>query len=723
MRQVVSNGVSDGMKQTGLIVSAILLAGGLSAFPASRSSADATAKQRVAAIHDFDAEPRRHNLVNGRRPIGRALPSETLRTRSRKNPQAAPDVLTPAIGRIIRQAGGQTQITGWAQPGTLVIINRNGHRIGEGITSQAGEWSIQSTAKITTGHHHFTLHHTGNLPNGFILGDEARISIPHQFNGRLDLKLSTRPNLPWINSKLDFPDRTTTLRYASQQSHTTGSVVVPVPDAGKRTRIAQGPAPRRSPPDAVIGQSTLQPARDWATRSHEAYQREIVPRLARGSGASGAPAKPEEVKRERDLKRNDKQAATAPAKNPREPWSDWVINSVRSYNSTILPRLTGEKPLGLQQAEKPAKRPAITSPGPNVSPNPGRWTAEDQRRADAARAREAARLAEIERRDAEDARKVAERAGQRALAEAARIDQQQRRAAELERQAEARRLQQQQLERATEVARAEKVRKEAEQRVNALAEAAKSNAAAALSEAERRKREEVARQAAADRTQAERDRIARAERDRVERERLAQADAARRAQAQQLALRRQEPSRPTKTAPAVLPALPDRNTRRITLRTAPIRPVRPSLTLPDLPARRPYRISQTSRRPRTPSPPRTPAHTQRPGRNSLGAQVVAKPTKPTARRKATARRGAAIPSVRRYNYAGRCRRAWGRRIRPPGTYVVKPGDSLWRISRRHYALGHRYPRIYRANKAKIRDVDLIYPCQRFFIPRWRRLRD
>ncbi len=67
----------------------------------------------------------------------------------------------------------------------------------------------------------------------------------------------------------------------------------------------------------------------------------------------------------------------------------------------------------------------------------------------------------------------------------------------------------------------------------------------------------------------------------------------------------------------------------------------------------------------------------------------------------------------------RCKAA-GRKIDPPGTYVVKRGDNLWRISRRHYDRGARYMQIVRANASKIADPALIFPCQRFFLPLPRR---
>lgn len=63
----------------------------------------------------------------------------------------------------------------------------------------------------------------------------------------------------------------------------------------------------------------------------------------------------------------------------------------------------------------------------------------------------------------------------------------------------------------------------------------------------------------------------------------------------------------------------------------------------------------------------------------------------------------------------RCRDA-GRDVDPPAYYTVKAGDNLWDISRRHYEKGHRYTRIVRANRGKIADPDLIFPCQRFFLP-------
>ncbi len=48
--------------------------------------------------------------------------------------------------------------------------------------------------------------------------------------------------------------------------------------------------------------------------------------------------------------------------------------------------------------------------------------------------------------------------------------------------------------------------------------------------------------------------------------------------------------------------------------------------------------------------------------------------------------------------------------------IVQPGNSLWRISRRLFGSGMGYVQVYDANKAQIRDPDLIYPGQVFEVP-------
>jgi nucleoid-associated protein YgaU len=51
-----------------------------------------------------------------------------------------------------------------------------------------------------------------------------------------------------------------------------------------------------------------------------------------------------------------------------------------------------------------------------------------------------------------------------------------------------------------------------------------------------------------------------------------------------------------------------------------------------------------------------------------------------------------------------------------GRVVIQPGNNLWRISTVIYGEGTKYTVIYEANKALIRNPDLIYPGQVFMTP-------
>lgn len=53
----------------------------------------------------------------------------------------------------------------------------------------------------------------------------------------------------------------------------------------------------------------------------------------------------------------------------------------------------------------------------------------------------------------------------------------------------------------------------------------------------------------------------------------------------------------------------------------------------------------------------------------------------------------------------------------PTTYVVKKGDSLWKISGKMYGNPLKWGRIYRVNKDKIKHANKIYPGQVLTIPR------
>ena len=48
--------------------------------------------------------------------------------------------------------------------------------------------------------------------------------------------------------------------------------------------------------------------------------------------------------------------------------------------------------------------------------------------------------------------------------------------------------------------------------------------------------------------------------------------------------------------------------------------------------------------------------------------------------------------------------------------TVQPGSNLWTLARTHYGSGVLYTQIFTANRAQIRDPNLIYPGQIFALP-------
>ncbi len=53
----------------------------------------------------------------------------------------------------------------------------------------------------------------------------------------------------------------------------------------------------------------------------------------------------------------------------------------------------------------------------------------------------------------------------------------------------------------------------------------------------------------------------------------------------------------------------------------------------------------------------------------------------------------------------------------PSVIVVRSGDTLWQIAQRHYGDGAKYTQIFRGNRNQIRNPNLIFPDQRFEMPR------
>ncbi|HSN72826.1 MAG TPA: peptidoglycan-binding protein LysM [Steroidobacteraceae bacterium] len=50
-------------------------------------------------------------------------------------------------------------------------------------------------------------------------------------------------------------------------------------------------------------------------------------------------------------------------------------------------------------------------------------------------------------------------------------------------------------------------------------------------------------------------------------------------------------------------------------------------------------------------------------------------------------------------------------------YVIERGDSLWKIAKKYYSDGNKWPQLFEANKEVILDPDKIFPGQKIRIPK------
>jgi colicin import membrane protein len=486
---------------------------------------------------------------------------------------------------------------------------------------------------------------------------------------------------------------------------------------------------------ASFGFSSVESLRAWFERSRQIYGGEVVPRLSGEKALGGGFG----------------------------AWVRFAGNGSGADGQLITDTaatLEAARRAADERARAEAERLAAEEARLRAEAETARMAEQERSEAEAARvaARErAAARAEADRLAAERAREAEERAR---LVEAARV----RERAEEARLsadaafAEAERRRQEEQERSVVEAEAQRL---AEQRARAAREEAERAREERSAEERRRlaneerlkaERERLAREA---RTRAEEERrqeIARAASERAERQRvareLAEREHAGRAHAEREAAERARQATPegrryTNPVPgerstdrsgrgngAAAPRLPDIPVRRE-------RPVRPDLPVrkvvrdraddvggrqpgdrvPSVPVRGADVIPRQVAIVEQPSPIRRPTETRRVMPVRLFQEGSPRHARISISRDAKGKR----QRRSRYGRAARallqCRSRAGRRIQPPGTYVVRRGDSLWRISRRHYRFGHRYRRIHSANRRRIRNPNLIYPCQRFHIPR------
>lgn len=623
-------------------------------------------KIRTAAIHPAILSPR-HD------PVGRPLDHLAI-TRNTPPPAAFRQVLISDTGTVVAR--------GYGTPGARIRLLYNDRPVAIATVGSDQTWKIIPHRTLQAGDHRLTIE-TETLGERIPeVGDEVRVSIPKGLATPLKIEFEAEQYLRRHAENIGDAASRFFDNFLSQKPATQDPVVR---TAETKTSNAEE--------SATAAAATA--AFDWLDTSNAAYQNQIVPRLQVGGSLRlpqpGAEA-PQRTVRLARLQMPTIDGITRVVQG-------WFGRSADNYDREIIPRLSGARPVQI------------------VIPDQAKEKAEKEEDLEAKRLEEERRRAEAARREAEAERQRIEAENRRIEAERRRLAAEKK--AEEDRLAalrqrreeeEAQKRREAEARAAAEQSRAEEERRRAEQERENAEETRRLALAAKRAAAERARLEaERARKAERDNAEVERQRKRaeqlrrEVERSRAEAELEAERQRARRLEELRLAWSRARTAaersfrRITRREPETAKPAPE--TTRVAARTIP-------------PVRNPERIAA---RPTLPAP--LPEKREAP--------PVKKAEAPGQRRIRTAR---ATPvkthrprrrAVRSYSRrATRCRR-WSKwRIKVPGRYVVRRGDSLWRIARRHYRHGHRYRPIFYANRRKIRNPNLIYPCQRFYIPRY-----
>ncbi len=462
---------------------------------------------------------------------------------------------------------------------------------------------------------------------------------------------------------------------------------------------------------SVETSSPFEPVRNWLQESAEDYQNIVIHELSTPRTGGTVPEAVDEkttTQDEEESIQGDKAADSStlyPAQRafPYSVWdsvTEWLAKSNRDYQGKIVRKLEIEKTGGsgaagdreatVSESAEPSSVPVPQAKSDVVTEQSTQDLTDDIARM----AREAEEAAQAAIQEAELRRKAeaeAERKRQVAIAEAEAA----RKAAERRQQEEDRQRQAEQRARTAAIA-AERERsalKRAEEEAKA-AEAKRAAEAEALRQAEAERQAAAERKRLAEKRLAEERAIAAAEK--------AEQEEVRRLAALQAEERRLEVEEEARLA-SRRAADDDLNWqgRKNTKKTYAYRPARKSK-------------SSSAKR-----------GTSKKVKKVKAWRSQKKRYKRKARRKTAVagyvsrRPRSKVRSKSRKYYGKRsCRYRAGRRVKPlPGRYTVKRGDTLWSIARRHYRKGKRYYRIVRANRRKLRNPNLIYPCQRLYLPR------
>lgn len=653
-----------------------------------------------------------------RRLAATTLQAPGIATEARRTRQPARSLGAPSFSRVVITPQGTSTFEGDGAPGSRVTIRIGGRVIGTQAVGPLGRWRISLERPLPAGDHHIEASARFETGARVLIGDEVRIAIPQSFSGSAIVAFDiardgpaqrvTAPGRegaqPTSPVPAPSPDRDAVRRRAEELADRASRSFdeiqreALVPDGASEGREIAARQPSGTESDAMQG-SWTDAVLDWLHRANRDYQREIAAKLARApQGAE--PARPEAAPRRvapTEIAEPDVGAAERARSAARERLFAEEEARRKAERDALLGRGGSRQPepapRPLAQADRPPAAAADAPPPSARRGGPeGAVATEAELAAERAAAEELAQRIERRRQAAEAARRRAEAKARETdtahEAERRRLEEAQRKLAEERRAAEAKRL-------ADEAER----RRQEEEMQRKLAEERKAAEAKRLADSEaqrRREAEDAQRKLAEERKETE--------------ARGLMAEEARRREA---ALRKQAEERMAAKSDKSAWG-PSRSGAEDSQRNA-LAERRPTAeqTAPGEGAAGNVEVR------REPGAQRAggPAGTRRPdpriaeGSAEQGPADGARSPRSRASARSDARR-------RQWPEPTTCRgRKAGLRVELPGVYLVRRGDTLWAIARRHYGSGTRYPVIYRANRPTIADPDLIFPCQRLKLPK------
>ena len=691
------------------------------------------------------------------------------------------NIAGPKTLRVVVAPDGTTRLEGLGTPGSRVTVEAGGAVFGPVSVRPQGIWGMEITRVLGPGQQSISASASGAGAGEPVKGQEIRFKVPKTFadgpvvayGGRqteVDESLSPKRVAGVERSEPIKPSQDLSAaasRIAGQHATDsalgqspvtiTGSIAARAVQAAGRSNDQ---APPRAETSSVVG---------WFKRTVAAFQSAIVSRLpsaslresARASAgtvvAQAAPnpdpvvppvrreqpaTPPAQVQQQKSADKKpepQQQAQAKPSAPPDHPdgvmgsVQDWLARANREYQGVIIKQLslppsgnTGPDPITKKLEEeqkaddtKKAAEAKRLEDQRKAAANAKLKAEEDRRTAEAAAAK-AEEAKKLEAAKAEEAKKIeaakkaeaakptqvedAKKAEEARKSEEAKKTEASKKAEEVRRAEEAKKAegnkQAEEAKKAEDVKKAEAARKTDEARKAEAARKTEDLKKTEAAKAQEKAQEETKRLEAA--KAAESQKLKEAEQRRIDDERRKAEEARRQtdAKAQQEAKALEDKRRSDELEKS------KNRARTVIITPEPITPrnneaLARDASGPEKSAKRPpdTRIAEGSAET---GPVETEPASENKARNS---------TAETEKQHSSWR-------SRHHSRAHKCRAA-GRLVRPPAHYVVARGDSLWRISARHYHAGRHYMLIYRANRNRISDPDLIYPCQRVLVPRRR----